>query len=91
MTRFAALAVICVIAACQPTDPGFGPGFDDPNACGAGAVQSLVGQPLVAASGVTAPGGVRRIGPTDLVTTDYNPTRMNVTHDGSTITRISCG
>ncbi|WP_224816514.1 I78 family peptidase inhibitor [Hasllibacter sp. MH4015] len=91
MTRFAYLPVLFVIAACQPIEPGFGPGFDDPNACGAEAVQGLVGQPLAAASGVAAPGGVRRIGPGDVVTTDYNPMRMNISHDGATITRISCG
>ncbi len=91
MTRFTLLPFIFVIAACQPVETGFGPGFDDPNACGAEAVQGLVGQPLGAASSVTAPGDVRRIGPADLVTTDYNPSRMNVSHDGATITRISCG
>lgn len=91
MTRLAYWPLLFVIAACQPTDPGFGPGFDDPNACGADAIQDLVGQPLVAASGAAAPGGIRRIGPGDLVTTDLVPTRMNITHDGTTITNINCG
>ncbi|MEX3017451.1 I78 family peptidase inhibitor [Gymnodinialimonas hymeniacidonis] len=90
MTRFALLSVICVIASCAPTDPFADFDALGPDACGADAAQGLVGQPLEAAAGVTAPGGVRRIGPEDLVTTDLAPERMNIWHDGTTITRITC-
>lgn len=91
MIRFVAFAAMLAIAGCVLPDPAHDVDFDDPDACGASAVQAFVGMPLVEAAGLSAPDGVRRIGPNDIVTTDLRPQRMNIEHDGTIVTRISCG
>ena len=83
------LAAVIVLSACQRDT---GPDADPPLACGAGAMQSLVGQPLAAVDRATLQQPYRIIGPDMAVTMDWNPERLNIEHDASeTITRISCG
>ena len=65
---------------------------DEADACGAAALQPLVGQPLSAFDPRTAKGRVRIIRPGTMVTMDYSATRLNVSLDGAEIiTRIHCG
>lgn len=58
--------------------------------CNAAAYQTLVG--LDAASSLTLPEPKRLFGPTDAVTTDFNPARLNVQLDEiDNIVAITCG
>lgn len=62
------------------------------DACGAGALQGLVGQPLAALDAVRVTGPLRVIAPGMAVTMDFRADRLNVEHDAArVITRISCG
>lgn len=76
------------LAACDPLPPD----TEMADACGAPALQNLVGQPLSAFDASLAKGPVRVIGPGMAVTMDYNPARLNVTHSKARIIEaISCG
>jgi hypothetical protein len=98
MSRLAPFALLLVIAACTPgaetpPDGGFDPTPDPrPDACGAAALQNLIGQPLAAFTGAPAAQAVRVIGPGMAVTMDYREDRMNVEHDAQRIIRaVYCG
>jgi hypothetical protein len=72
------------LAGCQAVD-------DAPDACGAERYGSLIGTPVAA---VTLPADLdfRIIGPDDVVTMDYDPTRLNLRTDaGGTIVAVDCG
>lgn len=63
-----------------------------PDTCRLGDVQQYMGQSgsAVSAGGLSMP--FRVVGPSDIVTQEYNPTRINFFVDGSgVVTRISCG
>lgn len=61
-----------------------------PDTCNAAAHQGLIG--LDAASSLALPEPKRLIGPTDAVTTDFNPARLNVQlNDIDNIVGITCG
>ncbi|MFD0982413.1 I78 family peptidase inhibitor [Tropicimonas aquimaris] len=63
-----------------------------PDTCKLGEVQQYMGQSgaSVEAGGLTMP--YRVVGPTDIVTQEYNPTRINFFVDSAgQVTRISCG
>lgn len=63
-----------------------------PDTCGAAPFMALVGGPLAAFDARLARGPVRVIGPGMMVTQDYAPTRLNISHDDRRIiTRIDCG
>lgn len=87
----AALGAILVLAACTPDEPPTAamPGAD---ACGAAALQALVGQP-VGNQDFTDFGAARRIMQDGSpMTMDYRADRLNVTFDAQgRITRIWCG
>lgn len=62
------------------------------DACGASALQNLVGQPLGEADGLGGPGKVRLIRPGMMVTMDFMPERLNVRLDeAGLIVSVSCG
>lgn len=64
----------------------------DPVPCGAAAYAGLRGQPLTALPGDEIPGTMRIILPGDTLTSDFSPTRLNVTLDDSNrIAALSCG
>lgn len=78
---------VLLLAACQA------PVADTPSedACGASALQHLVGEPVAAAEGASAPGSVRIIRPNEAVTMDYRADRLNIELDArDKITRIYC-
>ncbi|MEP1767076.1 MAG: I78 family peptidase inhibitor [Sulfitobacter sp.] len=61
-----------------------------PDTCNAAAHQGLIG--LDAASSLALPEPKRLVGPTDAVTTDFNPARLNVQLDDiDNIIAITCG
>jgi hypothetical protein len=86
----AALGAILVLAACVPEDGATGLPAED--ACGAAALQQLLGAP-VADQDFTGIGQVRRImADGSPMTMDYRADRLNVTYDAAgRITRIWCG
>lgn len=91
--RLSVLAVTAVaLAGCVEAPPPPATGAD-PDACGAAALQDLVGQDEGALAAMTFPADrVRVIGPDTAVTMDYRPDRLNIEvgRDG-TILRVYCG
>ena len=86
------LALILLLAACQPMpDPG-GPGGNSLARCGGGPVGALMGQPV---SALPATGGwtaLRVIEPGMAVTEEYSPSRLNVGLDQQgRIVGVACG
>ncbi|MCC5969212.1 MAG: hypothetical protein JJU15_04635 [Pararhodobacter sp.] len=62
------------------------------DACGAMALQHLVGAPASEAEGVSAPGDVRMINPGEAVTMDFVADRLNFEMDADgQIDRVYCG
>jgi hypothetical protein len=87
---------LVAFAACTPdTTPGLVPPIADlpsDDACGAPALQYLVGKPVSAFEGMQHGGPVRVIRSGQPVTMDYSPTRLNVVLDSKDrISRINCG
>ena len=77
------------LAACEPVPTP----ITDTGECGADEMGALVGTPLAA---VTLPADpnrpIRTLGPNDIMTMDFNPTRLNIfTDENGIITRLSCG
>lgn len=93
------LPVMALLAACapppEPAPPPPPPSAmlpPSPDTCGATPVMRLVGQPITAFDPTTIRGPVRVIGPGTMVTQDYAPSRLNVSHnEAQVIDRISCG
>lgn len=84
-----ALAALPLLAACVPAAPPEDPLAD---ACGAKALQGLVGQPAQVLAAMTFSQPLRVIRPGQPVTEDYRPARLNVEVDASErISRVSCG
>lgn len=86
----AALGAIMLLTACLPEEPSSALPAED--ACGAAALQALVGAP-VADQDFTGIGAARRImADGSPMTMDYRADRLNVTYDAAgRITRIWCG
>lgn len=62
--------------------------------CSASAYQGLVGQDraAVAAAGLEPGPKTRIYGPTDMITEDFRPDRINVVMDGTDrVLRVTCG
>jgi hypothetical protein len=92
-TATAALGAFLFLVACMPEDPATDPvALPSEDACGAAALQSLVGQPI-ADQDFSGIGAARRImADGSPMTMDYRADRLNVTHDAQgRITRIWCG
>ena len=63
-----------------------------PDSCGAAAMQDFVGQPESVLMATTFAVPVRFIHPTDAVTMDFSPDRLNFDIDSNgIITRVRCG
>lgn len=90
--RTGTLAVMALsLAACMQQAPG-GSGADmPPTACGAPALQHLVGAPLPADFTHDRPLRVFRTG--DALTMDFNPERLNIERHPQTdrVLRVFCG
>ena len=87
-TIFAAL----LLAGCGATTAPIGGSApaNAPDTCNAAAHQGLIG--LDAASSLALPEPKRLYGPNDLVTTDFNPARLNVQLDAvDNIVAVTCG
>lgn len=89
----AAVAMLAALSACatggQPLRSG--------DACGAGASQGVVGSNRASADAFAAQRNAagtpaRVAGPTDAITTDVNPARLNIIVDGGgTVISVACG
>lgn len=79
------------LAACR-IDPAPPAGFTPaPDACGAAALQGLVGQPASVLERMRFDGPVRIIRPGMAVTLDYRPDRLNIAiDDRERIARVHC-
>lgn len=95
MTR-ALLLLPVLLAACQPvvvlpTEPDGGIG-DTPDTCGAGALSALVGSSGTVLDTARFAQPIRVIRPGDMVTMDFNPSRINFELDAQgRIARVYCG
>lgn len=85
-----ALALPMALAAC--VTEGSGPATPVENACGATALQWMVGRPAAEAGRINHPGTVRVIQPGMAVTMDYRADRLNIEiSEAGTIARVFCG
>ncbi len=90
MNRLSA-TMLLVLAACEPIPPG-PPSLPPPDACGASALQGLLGQPASVLQAMRFAGPVRVIRPGMAVTMDYSPERLNIEIDAEEIiARVTCG
>jgi len=94
--RFWGIVALAILAGCGPAETvsGAPPRAQEagPDSCNAESYADLVGGPLDAfdQSGISDP--VRIIPPGGIVTTEYNPLRLNVDLNGrSQIVRFWCG
>ncbi|MDO5704144.1 MAG: I78 family peptidase inhibitor [Paracoccus sp. (in: a-proteobacteria)] len=61
------------------------------DACGASGYQGLIGQPRSVLDSMRFPLGTRTIGPSDAITADYRPDRLNIEYGaGGLIEKIAC-
>ena len=82
-------AVMSALSGCLTVVPGIDPGRD---ACGANALQALVGQPAAVLEGIEFGVTTRVIRPGTVVTLDYSPSRLNIEINGAeVISRVACG
>ncbi|HEX9857282.1 MAG TPA: I78 family peptidase inhibitor [Paracoccaceae bacterium] len=91
--RLIVAGLALALAACTPEAEAPGPGLppaDD--ACGAAALQGLVGQPAAVLEAMTFGPATRVLRPGMAVTMDYSAERLNIEVDAAeTIIRVSCG
>lgn len=81
-----------LLMACVPAPPDVPPPMPPEDACGASALQSLVGQPASVLQTMRFAGPVRIIRPGMAVTMDYRADRLNIEIDaGEQIIRVTCG
>lgn len=76
-----------------PPPPVYAPPPINRDQCGAGALQTLVGQPRTAIPVPVNPGMRRVTCTTCPVTMDYSPARLNILYDADTgiIREVKCG
>ena len=92
MRQFALIAALLPLAACMEDDTP--PPSDTADACGAAALQSLVGQDRAAVTeaGLTPDRKTRIFGPGAALTMDFREDRVNVELDAADrVVRIYCG
>jgi hypothetical protein len=83
--RLAAVALALVLAGCVAAEP-------QQNACGAEAMQDLVGKDRAVLAAMTLPAGTRVITPGMAITEDYSASRLNIDLDArGRITGLWCG
>ncbi len=91
LPRYAAAALLLGLAACNLALPE-PPPTAAPTACGAPALQGLVGQDAAVLRAMTFAVQVRIIRPGDMVTEDYSEQRLNIEVDANEkISRVYCG
>jgi Peptidase inhibitor I78 family len=84
--KYLAVALALGLGACVATDEPVA------GACGAKAMQELVGQNKAIFAAMTVPMGTRIIEPGMPITEDYSASRLNFDLDeAGTITRVWCG
>ena len=89
MRKPLAAAALILLAACEPVPPAAMPNAD---ACGAAALQGLVGQPATVLQTMRFGVETRIIRPGMAVTMDYRADRLNIEIDaGEGIARVFCG
>lgn len=87
--RYMILAGV-VLAGCGAATAPVERGAPAADTCNAASHQGLIGRD--AASSLALPEPKRLYGPNDVVTTDFNPARLNVQLDGiDNIVAITCG
>lgn len=94
MRPFGLVLACLALAACVTEDTLAPPvaGLPPEDACGAPALQGLVGQPLAAFEALDRKGPVRVLRPGQPATMDYSPARLNVVLDAQDrIVKVSCG
>jgi len=103
--RYAAVIMLAVagcgpaVPSSNPPDPGAGVGLSNsglvertPDTCGLTGFQGLVGQPASAVNTIPSSQPVRIVAPGSIVTTEYNPQRVNVdVNESNIITNVRCG
>lgn len=89
--RILAILPLLALAACeQPAAQPAGPA-PDKDLCKQASYQGLVGQTDAVLRTLMLPAGSRVIGPSDAVTADYRPDRLNIeTGTDHRITKIAC-
>ncbi len=79
------LLAACAQPAAVPSD------FDRTPACGAGALQFLIGRPEAALSQVTLPPATRVLRPDDAIALDFSPDRLTIDIDQlGRISSVTC-
>lgn len=91
MMKYAWLLILVLgVAGCKSDTPADFADAED--ACGASALQDLVGENISALPSFPAEKRVRVIAPDSAVTMDHAPSRLNVTHDReNVILHVYCG
>ena len=91
--RLLALSAPLFLLACVPPAPEIPTvPLPEADACGASALQNLVGQPFSALAAMTFAGPMRLIRPDMAVTMDYSPERLNIfMNSADIIDSVSCG
>ena len=84
---------LVALSACTPDSPyASKPLTENTDACGAKALQNLLGKPASALETIKFAAETRVIRPNDAVTMDYNPQRLNIETDArGVIVRMTCG
>ena len=89
MTRALAAvpALLVALAACEPV-----PAPGNPDTCGASGLSELIGQDAEAVAAGLSGRPIRIIRPGDMVTMDFDPSRINVRLDeNDRVDSIACG
>lgn len=89
----AGLLSACVAGGGMPPSPGLPPAPPmAEDACGAAALQGLLGQDAAVLAGLRFRGPMRLIRPGMAVTMDYSAERLNISlNDAGRIDRVACG
>lgn len=91
--RLITMGFALALAACKPeAEAPVAGGVPPDDACGAAALQGLIGQPASVLAAMTFGPATRVLRPGMAVTMDYSPERLNIELDAAeTIIRVSCG
>lgn len=84
---------LVALGACTPDSPyASKPLTENTDACGAKALQNLIGKPASALETIKFAAETRVIRPNDAVTMDYNLSRLNIAiSDKEEIVGVACG
>ncbi|MDO5632009.1 MAG: I78 family peptidase inhibitor [Paracoccus sp. (in: a-proteobacteria)] len=82
---------LLALSACQPVPPAPAEPAPEADQCGATGYRGLIGQPRTVLDSMRFPIGTRTIGPSDAITSDYRPQRLNIEYgSGGLIEKVSC-